>query len=65
MATGAYCPNCGQETSLALPTVRSMLREAVARDIDLAVEGAFAFDGARCDRIVAGVFDRIELEAPG
>jgi RNA polymerase sigma-70 factor, ECF subfamily len=44
---------------------RSMLREAVARDIDLAVEGAFAFDGARCDRIVAGVFDRIELEAPG
>ena len=37
----------------------------VLRDIDLAVEDAFAFDGARCDRVVAGVFDRIELEAPG
>lgn len=34
-AAGAYCPNCGQETSLALPTVRSMLREAAGRYIAL------------------------------
>jgi hypothetical protein len=34
-ATGTYCPNCGQETSLALPTVRSMLREAAGRYVAL------------------------------
>lgn len=34
-APGAYCPNCGQETSLALPTIRSMLREAAGRYIAL------------------------------
>jgi RNA polymerase sigma-70 factor (ECF subfamily) len=31
------------------------LREALARDIDFAMEDAFSFDGARCDRIVCGV----------
>ena len=36
-ASGTYCPNCGQETSLALPTVRAMLREAAGRYV--------AFDG--------------------
>jgi RNA polymerase sigma-70 factor (ECF subfamily) len=35
---------------------RSMLRESLAREIDVATEGAFSFDGARCDRIVQGVF---------
>jgi len=35
IATGTYCPNCGQETSLALPTVRSMLREAAGRYVAL------------------------------
>lgn len=34
-ADGAYCPNCGQETSLALPTVRSMLRDAAGRYVAL------------------------------
>ena len=34
-ATGTYCPNCGQETSLALPTVRSMLRDAAGRYVAL------------------------------
>jgi RNA polymerase sigma-70 factor (ECF subfamily) len=33
-----------------------MLRESLAREIDVATEGAFSFDGARCDRIVQGVF---------
>jgi len=39
---------------------RSQLREAIARDVDLAAEEAFSFDGARCDRIVAAVLERIE-----
>ena len=39
---------------------RSLLREGLAAKIDLACEEAFAFDGERCDRIVAGVMERIE-----
>ena len=39
---------------------RSMLRAALARDADLAFEQAFSFDGARCDRIVAGVLERLK-----
>jgi RNA polymerase sigma-70 factor (ECF subfamily) len=38
---------------------RSLLREALAREIDFAMEDAFAFAGARCDRIVAGVLARL------
>jgi RNA polymerase sigma-70 factor (ECF subfamily) len=38
---------------------RAMLREALASEIDLAFEETFAFDGARCDRIVANVMRRI------
>lgn len=38
---------------------RSMLREALSREIDFALEEAFAFAGARCDRIVAGVLGRM------
>jgi RNA polymerase sigma-70 factor (ECF subfamily) len=34
---------------------RSMLREALASEIDMAFEDTFAFDGERCDRIVQGV----------
>ena len=41
---------------------RSLLREALAREMDFAFEGAFAFDGARCDRIVAGVLARIKKD---
>jgi hypothetical protein len=36
-APGAYCPQCGQETSLRLPTLRAFLREAAGRYV--------AFDG--------------------
>lgn len=39
---------------------RSLLREALATKIDLAVEEAFAFAGERCDRIVANVMERIQ-----
>jgi RNA polymerase sigma-70 factor, ECF subfamily len=38
---------------------RAMLREGLAQKIDLACEDAFSFDGERCDRIVAGVMERI------
>lgn len=34
---------------------RSLLRESLSQDIDFAVEDAFSFAGARCDRIVARV----------
>ena len=34
---------------------RGLLREGLSRDVDLALGDAFAFDGARCDRVVAGV----------
>ncbi len=37
---------------------RSLLRESLASDIDVALGDAFAFDGARCDRIVAAVLTR-------
>jgi RNA polymerase sigma-70 factor, ECF subfamily len=59
-----------EETAAALgvpePTVRtrffrarSLLREALARDIDLTLEDAFAFAGERCNRIVAKVLAAI------
>ena len=59
-----------EETALALDIpeatvrtrffrARSLLREALARDIDVATADAFAFDGARCDRIVAKVIEQI------
>ncbi len=38
---------------------RALLREGLARDIDIALSDAFSFDGARCDRIVACVLARL------
>ncbi len=38
---------------------RGLLRETLARNIDLATADAFAFDGLRCDRIAASVLQRI------
>jgi RNA polymerase sigma-70 factor, ECF subfamily len=38
---------------------RALLREALSKEIDLAYGDAFAFAGARCDRIVAGVLARL------
>ena len=38
---------------------RGLLREALARDVDRTLEEAFAFDGERCDRMVARVLERI------
>ena len=41
---------------------RALLRAALASEIDVALDDAFSFDGARCDRIVEGVMRRIEAE---
>jgi RNA polymerase sigma-70 factor (ECF subfamily) len=38
---------------------RSLLREALESEVDVALEGAFGFEGARCDRIVAAVLERL------
>lgn len=38
---------------------RSLLRESLALEMDVAHRDAFSFDGARCDRIVAGVMERL------
>jgi len=41
---------------------RSLLRESLAREVDVATSGAFAFDGVRCDRIVSSVTRRLAVE---
>jgi RNA polymerase sigma-70 factor, ECF subfamily len=41
---------------------KALLREALARDVDMAAADVFAFAGERCDRIVANVLAR--LQAP-
>lgn len=38
---------------------RALLRHAMARDVDLVTGDVFAFAGARCDRIVARVLERL------
>jgi RNA polymerase sigma-70 factor, ECF subfamily len=42
---------------------RALLREALARDLDIATPDLFGFAGARCDRIVAGVLARLASPA--
>ena len=39
---------------------RALLRQALSRQMDFALEDAFSFDGARCDRIVAAVIKGLE-----
>jgi RNA polymerase sigma-70 factor (ECF subfamily) len=41
---------------------RALLREALDRDMESARGGVFGFDGARCDRIVAAVLQRLDAE---
>jgi RNA polymerase sigma-70 factor (ECF subfamily) len=38
---------------------RALLRESLARDMDMATADVFSFEGARCDRIVARVLARL------
>ena len=44
---------------------RGPLREALSKEIDIAHGDAFAFAGARCDRIVAGVMAGLEEGGKG
>jgi RNA polymerase sigma-70 factor (ECF subfamily) len=44
---------------------RSLLRESLASEIDIACEDAFGFAGERCDRIVAAVMARIRHPREG
>ena len=44
---------------------RSLLREGLSRDVDLAIDDAFSFAGARCDRIVARVMAKIAESGEG
>jgi len=44
---------------------RALLREALARDMDMATVDVFSFAGERCDRIVAGVLARARALPPG
>lgn len=39
---------------------RNLLRQALSRHVDFALEDAFSFDGKRCDRIVATVIKRLQ-----
>ena len=41
---------------------RSLLREGLAAEVDLACEDVFGFAGERCDRIVGGVMTRLDQE---
>ena len=40
---------------------RGLLREALSREVDVATGDAFAFDGARCDAIIARVMASLAL----
>ena len=43
---------------------RTMLRQSLERDVDAATADIFAFAGTRCDRIVAAVLARMDMEPP-
>ena len=43
---------------------RSLLRESLAREIDIAERDLFDFGGAHCDRIVAAVSKRLDAADP-
>jgi RNA polymerase sigma-70 factor, ECF subfamily len=43
---------------------RSLLRESIAQELDMAERDAFSFDGERCDRIVSRVLERVPALAP-
>jgi RNA polymerase sigma-70 factor (ECF subfamily) len=43
---------------------KALLRASLAAEIDVAIEGAFAFLGERCDRIVEGVMARLRSTTP-
>ncbi len=48
----------------ALSRARAHLRAAIGREIGAGIDDFFAFDGARCDRLVAAVHLRLGLALP-
>jgi RNA polymerase sigma-70 factor (ECF subfamily) len=44
---------------------RALLRESLARDIDMATGDVFGFAGERCDRIVTAVLKRLDVSPAG
>jgi RNA polymerase sigma-70 factor (ECF subfamily) len=38
---------------------RRLLQRGLSSDLSTALTGVFNFDGERCDRLVAGVFNRL------
>jgi DNA-directed RNA polymerase specialized sigma24 family protein len=44
---------------------RGLLRESLAREIDLAERDLFEFGGTHCDRVVASVLSRVTMEQGG
>lgn len=44
---------------------KALLREALARDMDMAAADVFSFAGQRCDRIVTAVLARVAAGEPG
>lgn len=62
----AQCLGISEETVRSRHfRAKGLLREALAREIDLAERGVFEFAGARCDRIVARVLSAIGGTQPG
>ena len=55
-------PNATVRTRLF--RARALLRESLARELDMATIDVFAFAGERCDRIVAGVLQRVRDLGP-
>jgi RNA polymerase sigma-70 factor, ECF subfamily len=44
---------------------RKLLQRSLRDELTMVLNGAFEFDGDRCDRVVAGVFTRINVAASG
>jgi RNA polymerase sigma-70 factor (ECF subfamily) len=63
VATALDLPEATVRTRLF--RARGLLREGLSRDIDVATADAFAFDGERCDRIVASVLQRAAADGSG
>lgn len=51
-------------TKVRFSRARARLRDALGRQLGPLIENVFAFDGRRCDRIVAHVCDRLGLSVP-
>jgi len=59
-AETAECLGISEEAvKVRLHRARSRLRKTITAQTSLATASAFQFDGARCDRLVAGVLERI------